>query len=458
MKKHRLAAVCAVVTAGTFTLSVSAGASEEKVSKTETSGGEETSKEEISEKETDKEQTSGEKDETESSGKETSEGKILNVFSWNEEFKIRMEEYYPGYEAVDDTTGTIGEVTVKWVIVPESSADYQKELDQALLNQASASEEEKIDLFLVEEEYARKYVETDYAMDLADLGITEENTAGQFSFTKEYVTDADGRQKGSAWYACPGVLIYNREIAGEVLGTDEPSKVQESVKDWDTFLETVEAMKEAGYSMTSSVYDTYRIFAENADGSGNAGDGITAEEHLKEWEEMSKIMADNQETGTFEMWSEDWSKGFYPDGGVFCYFGPSWFYEYDMDSDVEGSVAAQGGWAVTEGPESFFWGGTWLCAAEGTDNPELVKNIMLKMTCNKEVLNGIAASSGDFVNHINVMKNYAEDERFDNAVLGGQNPVTQILNCAKSLKLGNTSGYGVISAEEFLDEIKERPQ
>ena len=83
---------------------------------------------------------------------------------------------------------------------------------------------------------------------------------------------------------------------------------------------------------------------------------------------------------------------------------------------------------------------------------------MLKMTCNKEVLNGIAASSGDFVNHINVMKNYAEDERFDNAVLGGQNPVTQILNCAKSLKLGNTSGYGVISAEEFLDEIKERPQ
>ena len=198
MKKHRLAAVCAVVTAGTFTLSVSAGASEEKVSKTETSGGEETSKEEISEKETDKEQTSGEKDETESSGKETSEGKILNVFSWNEEFKIRMEEYYPGYEAVDDTTGTIGEVTVKWVIVPESSADYQKELDQALLNQASASEEEKIDLFLVEEEYARKYVETDYAMDLADLGITEENTAGQFSFTKEYVTDADGRQKGSA--------------------------------------------------------------------------------------------------------------------------------------------------------------------------------------------------------------------------------------------------------------------
>ena len=29
-------------------------------------------------------------------------------------------------------------------------------------------------------------------------------------------------------------------------------------------------------------------------------------------------------TGTFDMWSDDWSKGFYPEGKVFCYFGPAW--------------------------------------------------------------------------------------------------------------------------------------
>jgi hypothetical protein len=39
-----------------------------------------------------------------------------------------------------------------------------------------------------------------------------------------------------------------------------------------------------------------------------------------------------------------------------------------------------GGWGAAQGPQGFFWGGTWICAAQGTDNANLVKDIMLKMT------------------------------------------------------------------------------
>lgn len=441
MKKRVLSAACAAVMAGILSISVPAGASDT-----------ESSKKEATAEDTDIEQQS---DKGMSEEEKSSEGKVLNIYAWNEEFKTRMQEYYPGYEAVDDTTGTIGDVTVNWKIVSEGTKEYQQKLDEALLNQKEVPDDEKVDLFLVEAEYARKYVKTDYAMDIAELGITEENTAGQFPYTKAYVTDADGRQKGTAWYACPGVLIYNREIAAEVLGTDEPSEVQKSLSDWDTFLATADAMKEAGYTMTASVYDTYRVFAENASGGWMNEDGIQVDEHMKKWAEMSNTMVDNGETGTSEMWSDEWSKGFYPDGKVFCYFGPSWFYDYYMDSDEDGSVANRGGWAVTEGPESFFWGGTWICAAEGTDNPSLVQNIILKMTCNKEVLTGIAGTSKDFVNHVNVMKNYTEDEAFCSEILGGQNPVTQLLNCAKSLECGNASGYGVIFDSEFQNAMKE---
>ena len=45
------------------------------------------------------------------------EGKVLNIQCWNEEFKSRLEDHYPGYEKVDDTTGKIGDVTVKFPLL-----------------------------------------------------------------------------------------------------------------------------------------------------------------------------------------------------------------------------------------------------------------------------------------------------------------------------------------------------
>ena len=48
------------------------------------------------------------------------EGKVLNIYCWNEEFKSRLTDHYPGYTEVDATTGTLGDVTVKWNITPVS--------------------------------------------------------------------------------------------------------------------------------------------------------------------------------------------------------------------------------------------------------------------------------------------------------------------------------------------------
>ncbi|MGN1171905.1 MAG: carbohydrate ABC transporter substrate-binding protein, partial [Lachnospiraceae bacterium] len=42
------------------------------------------------------------------------EGSVFNIYCWNEEFKSRLTDHYPGYEEVDGTTGKIGDVTVKW--------------------------------------------------------------------------------------------------------------------------------------------------------------------------------------------------------------------------------------------------------------------------------------------------------------------------------------------------------
>ena len=124
------------------------------------------------------------------------EGAVLNINCWNEEFKTRVTDHYPGYEEVDATTGKIGDVTVVWTITPNDDNAYQNNLDATLLAQADAAADEKVDIFLVEADYALKYVDTDFTMPVADLGITEEDLANQYQYTKDIVTDSNGVLKG----------------------------------------------------------------------------------------------------------------------------------------------------------------------------------------------------------------------------------------------------------------------
>ena len=195
--------------------------------------------------------------------KAASNGKVLNIYCWNEEFKSRVKDHYPGYTEVDATHGKIGEVDVVWHITPSDNNAYQDNLDMKLLGQADAAADDKIDIFLVEADYALKYVDTPYTLPITDLGITTADLANQYQYTKDVVTDANGVLKGVSWQACPGVLFYNREVAKEVLGTEEPTEVQAFVANWDKFVETAETMKNAGYYMTSSVMDTYRVYSNN---------------------------------------------------------------------------------------------------------------------------------------------------------------------------------------------------
>ena len=64
----------------------------------------------------------------------SNEGKVLNIYAWNEEFKSRLTDHYPGYTEVDATHGKIGDIDVVWTIVPSQEGAYQSNLDQTLLN------------------------------------------------------------------------------------------------------------------------------------------------------------------------------------------------------------------------------------------------------------------------------------------------------------------------------------
>ena len=389
------------------------------------------------------------------------DGKVLNIYCWNEEFKSRITAHYPDYKEVDATHGKIGDVDVVWNITPSDDNAYQNNLDAALLNQQDAPADDKIDIFLVEADNALKYVDTDYTAPVKDLGITDADLSKQYQYTKDIVTDSKGVLKGVSWQGCPGVLFYNRDAAKEVLGTDDPDKVQEYVKDWDTYNDTAKKMKDAGYKMTASANDTYRVYSNNVTSKWVDGNKINIDDNIMKWVDDSKAQVDAGETGTCDLWSDDWSKGFYPQGKVFCYFGPAWLVNFSMAADTEGSIGYNGGWGAAQGPQGFFWGGTWICAAQDTDNASLVKDIMLKMTTDDDVMKDIVLDDDDFVNNNTVMNGLADGsikakdgKEYSSKILGGQNPLSMYCAGVETLDLSNISAYDQGCNEEFQKAMK----
>ena len=386
--------------------------------------------------------------------KVASDGKVLNVYCWNDEFQRRVQDHYPGYEIVDEVTGKIGDVTVKWNITANADNAYQNNLDNTLLNQESAAADDKVDIFLIEADYALKYIDSEYALPVADLGIKAEDIADQYKYTQDIVTDGKGVLKGLSWQGCPGVLFYNREAAKAVLGSDDPATVQAAVKDWDTFVATAEKAKAAGYNMVSSVMDTYRTYSNNVSTKWVVDGKIKVDANLEKWVQDSKKLVDAGMAGTHSLWSAEWSAGFFPEGKVFCYFGPAWLVNFSMSADQEGSIGYNGGWGATEGPQGFFWGGTWICAAAGTDNGDLIKDIMLKMTTDADLMKGIVVKDDDFVNNKTAMEAMAKDASYSSKVLGGQNPLQMYCNGVAGLDLSNLSKYDQACNEEFQNAMK----
>jgi DNA-binding transcriptional regulator/RsmH inhibitor MraZ len=390
--------------------------------------------------------------------KATNDGKVLTIYCWNDEFQTRFKDYFEKAGLVPK------DVTVNWVITPNQDNAYQNKLDEALLNQDKASANDKIDIFLVEADYALKYVNTPATLDvIKDVGLSSKDVSQMYKYTKDIMTDSKGVLKGVSWQACPGGLIYRRSIAKDVLGTDDPAKVQAALSSWDKFDAAAAKAKAKGYFMVSGYDDTYRVFSDNAKSAWVDKSGkIVIDPSIMRWIDMTKTYTDKGYNNKASLWSAESWKGAAKDGKVFSYFGPGWFIDFCLapatKEDSKGPNApgngSYGDWAFCKGPQGFSWGGTWLCAAAGTDNIELVRNVMKKLTCDTETLTSIAKEKGDFTNNAAAMAAVAKSD-YKNAFLGGQNHVAFFLDSAKSISRNNISSYDQGCTEEIQKAAKD---
>lgn len=394
-------------------------------------------------------------------------GKVLNIWCWNTDVKTSLFDkgYVPGYTDNGDGTGSLNGVKVNWVVTPNQNNAYQNALDAALLDQANASEDDKIDMFFIEADYALKYtnVETPVAMSMDELGLTDA-MKDQYQYTKDIVTDSNGAVRGSSYQACPGLFAYRRSIAKDVLGTDDPDQVQAKLGSWDDFNAVAAQAKDKGYTMLSGYDDSFRTFSNNMAGPWVQDGKVVVDDNMMKWVDQTKEFTDKGYNKKSSLWDATWTKEQGPSGKTFGFFMSTWGINFTLsgnskkdpkkDAGPDNNNGVFGDWAVCAGPQPYYWGGTWFCAAVGTDNANLVKQIISDTTCNKDNMKKITEDLQDYTNNIPAMDEIANSD-FKSDFLGGQNHIKLFAEAAKKISMKNMTPYDQGCTEKFQTAFKD---
>ena len=371
--------------------------------------------------------------------KPAEEGKVFNLWTWNDEFWGFLVKYYAD-EKVDDFTVKKGDVTIKRTTYVSDNMAYQDALDAALLAQETAAADDKVDMFLAEADYIIKYVDSSATMDVKSIGVTD--FSNTYKYTVQAATDSKGVVKGVSFQCCPSALIYRRSIAKEVLGTDDPAAVQEALSSWDKFDAVAETAKGKGYYMIATPMDTYRVFSNNVTSAWVENGKLTFDANIEAWmEQAEKYVKEGYAANAAGVWDAEKTNEMFATGKSMCFFGPAWYFNFCMGNAQDPEKGCFGDWAICMGPQAHFWGGTWMLAATGTDNPTMVADIMNTFINNADVCEKLVRDDAQFSNNQVVNNKLAADTTYGNAFLGNQNDVTVFAELAKNIKFEHITPY-----------------
>ena len=374
------------------------------------------------------------------------ESKKIYTYSWNDEFGSRLDlvlDKYPEYKDY-----------VEHVNLGVSGTDgtYQTAVETAI----ETGDEKYPSLIAADNDVAKNFTESDYTMNLADAGLTDDMYANAYNYTVQYGT-VDGNLKAVTWQAAVGNFTYRADIAEEVLGTSDPDEVQEYVKDWDTFFDTADKMKEAGYAMLSGPDDIkYAIWDQQTqpwvtvDADGN--ETLTLDDCVSDYFEKAKKLYDGGYTDQTSMWSDAWSANF--EGDVFGYFGCTWFVYWSIATTEDSATSTYGDWRVCQGPVGYHWGGTYVCIGADTPNPELAAFLLYELCCDSDMMASIEEETKDFVNNKEAVAKVIADGEGASDILGGQNPVETWAQAALDIDLSNST-YMDANLKAIMDKASE---
>ena len=171
--------------------------------------------------------------------------------------------------------------------------------------------------------------------------------------------------------------------------------------------------------------------------------------------QQAKDFSDNGYTQDCDIWSDECTAQMFGDGKAMCYFGPAWYFNFSMGNAQDADKGCFGDWAICEGPQAHFWGGTWLLAPAGTDNPNMVADIMNTFINDEEVCTNLVKNEAQFSNNQKVNETVAQDPTYGSEFLGGQNDIALFCDLAKNIKFENHTIYDQLLNEGLQANWRE---
>ena len=360
---------------------------------------------------------------------DTNDGKVYNIFCGDEEFMRIVTRYCDSYEPVNESEnepgnesenepvnrsgdesgeqsgsasgdagdtasensetpdrnfsetiyyGRIGGAEIRWIICHEVGERYLTDLDLSLLDESDPNS--MTDLYIVDTADVQKYVDPEYqaAMPLIrDAGLPTSDLSAQYTYTKIMGSGDDGIQRAVSYGISPGVFMYDRQAAIDVLGTDDPSRVQEEIDDWDAFEAVAAKACEKGYAMLSDCTDSFDAFAASVSGDWlTETGGVKIDSALRAWTDQSELFME---------------KGYFA-GEERPVFGTFISADEIMDLALSAEKSDLAGkYGICAGPAGWHRGGSFIVVNSLCDQRSLTKKLLEEIVFDRDVQRALKA-------------------------------------------------------------------
>lgn len=419
-----------------------------------------------------------------------SDGANFVINSWNDEFIGMLKNYYcdngeyghdnggpvetgatynEGTNTITFKNGVTCTIDSDYLIKPSDGGAYQTNLDQVLSSNGDLG-----DMFLVEADYALKYINNDNAtVSLTSVGLADSAFDKQYEYTKQVSTSKiDGSIKGSSWQAAPGLFLYRPSLAEDLLGVTDEATMQEKVKDWDTFVATAKEVNDASngeVKLVQGVQDIWQVFRTNRSTSWIDGTTLAVNDEVDEFLDLAYSLTNSDGkdlTVGVNQWTSGWNSCISDSvsdasaktmGSFFSTWGIQWTMvsncggEPDEDGNIpEGS--SYGDWKAILGPSPYYWGGTWIVVPPTCNNADIAKDIIEFFTVNTESMQWYAKNNLDYCNNDEAISNIIEDG-WSAEFLGGQDQYTLFQEQIQNIDVSIMTGYDQTINNAFIEAV-----
>ncbi|MBR4628231.1 MAG: carbohydrate ABC transporter substrate-binding protein [Ruminococcus sp.] len=318
-----------------------------------------------------------------------------------------------------------------------------------------------IDVYFCEADWALKFINDDTrAAALEEVGFSEDNFTDTFAYTNEIGRATKGKYAGkmvgASWQSCPGGFAYNAELAKQYLDVDTPEQMQEKVGDWDKFVAAateVATKSNKSVALADSLGGMWQVFAANRK-SAWVDDGILEiDESCKTFADYAKTLWDNGGVTHNSQWDNSWVPAG-ASGACMGYFASTW----GLGGFVkDASANSQGKWKLIQGPDPYFWGGTWMVVNPKTDNAKEAQELIYTAVVNPESMKDYSKSKPEYVNSVSVMNDVVSSGDVNEEVkanFGGENYFEPLHANAQKIDLkGLITPYDASIKAAFLDVV-----